>query len=116
MLSDGVDDLVDSCPGTPAGAAVDARGCPTSTDADGDGVADDRDACPGTPAGSRVDARGCVVLFESGQRSLVLENVEFRTGSARLTASSSGSSADAADSQALRMLATSGRSPVCPCE
>jgi outer membrane protein OmpA-like peptidoglycan-associated protein len=87
---DGVDDLVDSCPDTPTGTPVDARGCPTLTDADGDGVTDDRDACPGTPAGSRVDARGCVVLFETGQRSLVLENVQFETGSARLTASSSG--------------------------
>src|SRR5438477_8065044 len=35
---DGIPDKLDQCPGTPAGAHVDARGCPT--DADGDGVAD----------------------------------------------------------------------------
>jgi OOP family OmpA-OmpF porin len=56
---DGVPDARDKCPGTPAGAAVDANGCPLDTD--GDGVADYRDKCPGTPAGVAVDANGCPV-------------------------------------------------------
>jgi OOP family OmpA-OmpF porin len=54
---DGVDDYKDRCPGTVAGAKVDAQGC--ELDADGDGVVDRLDACPGTPAGRKVDAQGC---------------------------------------------------------
>src|SRR6184192_143526 len=54
---DGVYDGLDRCPGTPAGARVDSRGCPA--DADGDGVLDGLDQCPSTPAGASVDAKGC---------------------------------------------------------
>ncbi len=54
---DGVADHHDQCPGTPRGATVDAKGCPS--DADGDGVVDGIDTCPGTPAGTMVDAQGC---------------------------------------------------------
>lgn len=56
---DGVTDDADNCPGTPAGTAVDANGCPLPQDDDGDGVTNDIDKCPGTPAGVRVDASGC---------------------------------------------------------
>ena len=56
---DGVPDKKDACPGTPLGATVDARGCPT--DSDHDGVYDGIDRCPGTPAGARVDATGCPI-------------------------------------------------------
>ncbi len=56
---DGVPDSGDACPGTPAGSAVDSRGCAEPADSDGDGVADDADACPGTAAGVAVDATGC---------------------------------------------------------
>ncbi|GGF08078.1 OmpA family protein [Hymenobacter cavernae] len=41
---DGVADRKDKCPGTPAGVAVDANGCPL--DGDGDGVPDYQDKCP----------------------------------------------------------------------
>ena len=54
---DGVYDGLDACPNTVQGAEVDSRGCPK--DADGDGVYDGIDKCPGTPAGARVDAQGC---------------------------------------------------------
>ena len=54
---DGVADRKDACPGTPRGAVVDARGCPT--DSDRDGVYDGLDACPNTVQGAEVDARGC---------------------------------------------------------
>ena len=54
---DGVYDGLDACPNTVQGAEVDARGCPK--DADGDGVYDGIDKCPGTPTGARVDAQGC---------------------------------------------------------
>jgi outer membrane protein OmpA-like peptidoglycan-associated protein len=54
---DGVPDRMDKCPGTPAGARVDASGCPIDSDADG--VFDGLDACPDTPRGATIDARGC---------------------------------------------------------
>src|SRR6267143_1351200 len=54
---DGIADRKDACPGTPAGAVVDARGCPS--DSDGDKVYNGLDACPNTPLGAEVDARGC---------------------------------------------------------
>ncbi len=54
---DGVPDDDDRCPGTPAGARVDAVGC--ALDGDDDGVFDGIDQCPNTPPGARVDARGC---------------------------------------------------------
>ena len=41
---DKVADRKDKCPGTPAGVAVDATGCPL--DGDGDGVPDYQDKCP----------------------------------------------------------------------
>lgn len=52
---DGVSDKKDKCPNTPAGVAVDAKGCPVDTD--GDGVADYLDDCP-TVAGLS-SLKGC---------------------------------------------------------
>ncbi len=54
---DGVADGKDACPGTPVGAVVDARGCPS--DSDRDKVFNGLDACPNTVEGAEVDARGC---------------------------------------------------------
>jgi outer membrane protein OmpA-like peptidoglycan-associated protein len=54
---DGIFDGLDQCPNTPAGATVDPRGCPK--DSDGDGVWDGLDRCADTPKGARVDAGGC---------------------------------------------------------
>jgi len=54
---DGVADGKDACPGTPTGAVVDARGCPS--DSDRDKVYNGLDACPNTVEGAEVDARGC---------------------------------------------------------
>lgn len=57
---DGVDDSIDQCPATPAGTAVAANGCP---DSDGDGIDDSIDQCPATPAGTQVDAVGCELII-----------------------------------------------------
>jgi outer membrane protein OmpA-like peptidoglycan-associated protein len=82
---DGVTDASDRCPNTPAGETVDATGCPPPKDADMDGVLNTADRCPGTPVGQRVDALGCPVLFTGVRRTIVLEGVNFETGSANLT-------------------------------
>ena len=57
--NDGISDLKDKCPDTPAGVKVDSVGCPV--DSDGDGVADYLDKCLDTPAGVSVDSVGCPV-------------------------------------------------------
>ncbi|HEX5132885.1 MAG TPA: OmpA family protein [Candidatus Krumholzibacteria bacterium] len=54
---DGILDNKDMCPGTPAGATVDANGCPV--DSDGDGVPDGVDRCENTTRGAMVDRHGC---------------------------------------------------------
>jgi len=79
---DGVIDTLDRCPGTPAGARVDASGC--ELDSDGDGVVDRLDRCPGTKAGAKVDANGCEI-----PEVISLKDVNFATNSATLTAASS---------------------------
>jgi len=61
--ADGVPDINDNCPNTPAGDRVDNNGCtiPQLTDSDNDGVNDSEDLCPNTPVGTQVDAVGCSV-------------------------------------------------------
>ena len=57
--SDGVNDAIDLCPGTPSGESVDDHGCSNPNDSDSDGVTDAMDMCPDTPTGELVDAEGC---------------------------------------------------------
>ena len=97
---DGVTDSLDKCPNTPVGIQVDATGCPIAHDTDGDGVLDPQDRCPNTPAGSRVDQFGCLLLFEEhavapaaagappARPTLILQGVNFRSGSSVLTTES----------------------------
>ncbi len=110
---DGVNDDMDRCPNTPAGASVDSRGCTVVADSDGDGVNDDMDRCPNTPAGASVDSRGCTVVADSDGdgvnddmdrcpntpagaevdskgclRKVVLQNLNFTVNKAELTADS----------------------------
>jgi len=76
--NDGVADSIDECPTTPAGVAVDSKGC--ALDSDNDGVADYKDQCLNSAAGADVNELGCVA-------ALVLNGVNFHTNSAVLTES-----------------------------
>lgn len=93
---DGVANAQDRCPATPAGAAVDQFGCPppqAPADSDGDGVPDERDRCPGSLAGAPVDALGCTVPVQAPPPPprLILQDVNFATGSATLNATAEAS-------------------------
>jgi len=57
--ADGVTDFKDECPYTPAGAQVDAKGCPL--DGDKDGVPDGLDDEPASAAGAIVNQRGVTI-------------------------------------------------------
>ena len=78
---DSVTDDKDRCPGTAAGAAVDATGC--ELDGDGDGVVDRLDKCPNTPRGDKVDANGCSltltleVQFDNNSSTLRPESLSY---------------------------------------
>ena len=109
---DTIADGLDRCSDTPRGATVDALGCPG--DEDGDGVLDGLDRCPRTAVGAAVNASGCAqgqtgrqpaaappqpapapapqqkapVPAPAPGTPMVLENVTFVAGSARLQAGS----------------------------
>ncbi len=59
---------------------------PSDDDSDRDGVAENIDECPNTPEGSEIDARGCIIIREQ----IVLDGIEFETGSAAILPSSEG--------------------------
>lgn len=80
---DGVPEELDRCPGTVVGAEVDGAGC--RLDTDGDGVFDEDDRCSGTDTGVAVDRTGCPILFEEDSEAILLEGVNFESGSAQLT-------------------------------
>lgn len=77
---DGVANSADQCPATPAGASVDSRGC--ETDGDNDGVVDSKDECPNTTAGAEVDAKGCEGIAETVETFEI--EVQFPTNSAAI--------------------------------
>lgn len=109
---DGVLNALDRCPGSPPGAEVDPFGCPPPrrpADSDGDGVPDERDRCPGTSAAALVDALGCPqpVQVPPAPPRLILRDVTFASGSARLTveaeASLRGTAATLLEQRAVRL-------------
>ncbi len=87
---DGVFDHLDECPDTPPNTMVNEVGCEPDTDTDLDGVIDRIDRCPSTAPGTTVDSVGCPVLFAvdevtGREQPLVLQGVNFASGSSRLT-------------------------------
>ncbi|MDP3775197.1 MAG: thrombospondin type 3 repeat-containing protein [Gemmatimonadales bacterium] len=86
---DGVADNLDRCANTAAGTQVDATGCPVQRDADGDGVIDANDRCANTARTARVDANGCPLAeLPAAGATMILRNINFAVGGARLTPSS----------------------------
>ncbi len=85
---DGIIDAEDACPdeAEDRDGFQDDDGCP-ELDNDGDGVPDALDQCPGTPADIEIDENGCPVVEEI-RADLILEGVNFESGSDVLTASS----------------------------
>lgn len=75
---DGVLNTNDECPNTPAGIAVDEKGCDNDTDKDG--VVNAQDICPNTPMGAEVNNDGCP--------KEVKLNINFETNSADIKADS----------------------------
>ncbi|MBD3796807.1 MAG: OmpA family protein, partial [Campylobacterales bacterium] len=75
---DGVLNTNDECPNTPAGIAVDEKGCDNDTDKDG--VVNAKDICPNTPMGAEVNNDGCP--------KEVKLNINFETNSADIKADS----------------------------
>jgi outer membrane protein OmpA-like peptidoglycan-associated protein len=84
--NDGINDTKDACPDLAEDfdGYEDRDGCP-DPDNDNDGVLDDADECP-TVKGA-VENKGCPETKEIGQR-LLLEGVNFQSGSATLTPNS----------------------------
>ncbi|MFW5658718.1 MAG: DUF5723 family protein, partial [Bacteroidota bacterium] len=82
---DGIPDKIDECPSL-AGPAEN-NGCPYA-DSDGDGVKDLEDECPNTPG--PVENNGCPELEEEEEEALqtAFDNLEFKSGSAQIKATS----------------------------
>jgi OOP family OmpA-OmpF porin len=74
---DGVLNSIDECPNTPRNTFVDEVGC--QLDSDEDGVVDRLDQCPDTAPGVPVDIRGCEI-----KAKIELPGVSFETNSAVL--------------------------------
>lgn len=85
---DGIPDQYDKCPDEPEDkdGIDDDDGCPED-DADSDGVPDTEDACPKEPGqpSPNPKANGCPQFIKmEGSRVLILKQVHFQTGSAKI--------------------------------
>ena len=92
---DGVPDGIDQCAKTPEGAKVDSKGCPV--DSDGDQVFDGLDECPDTPAWWSLDEKGCPTPRLDRLVLVILEKVNFKSGSSTLEPEAARSLDQAAD-------------------
>jgi OOP family OmpA-OmpF porin len=88
---DAIPDVEDACPQAAGSAGLDAKrnGCPLpiDADADGDGIVDASDACPQESGAPTADPKtnGCptAVRFD-GTQIVILQQVQFEVGAARL--------------------------------
>ena len=90
---DGVPDVKDKCPSTPAGMQVDSLGC--FPDFDKDGVPDMKDKCPNTLQGVAIDSVGCPLNKKENLDELK-KGIQFKLNSAKLTKKSFGTLDDVA--------------------
>jgi outer membrane protein OmpA-like peptidoglycan-associated protein len=85
---DGILDADDACPDVPGVKTDDptTNGCPPDPDRDKDGIPNDQDACPDTPGPKNADPKknGCPAAAVVGKRIVILEQVKFATGSAKI--------------------------------
>jgi outer membrane protein OmpA-like peptidoglycan-associated protein len=86
--NDGILDADDACPDTPGLKTDDPKtnGCPPDPDRDKDGIVNEQDACPDTPGPRTADPtkNGCPAAAVVGKRIVILEQVKFATGSAKI--------------------------------
>jgi outer membrane protein OmpA-like peptidoglycan-associated protein len=85
---DGIVDAEDACPDV-AGVKTDdpkTNGCPPDPDRDKDGVPNEEDACPDAPGPKNADPKknGCPAAAVVGKRIVIVDQVKFATGSAKL--------------------------------
>jgi outer membrane protein OmpA-like peptidoglycan-associated protein len=86
---DGILDADDACPDVPGIKTDDPKtnGCPPADpDRDKDGIPNEQDACPDTPGPKNADPKknGCPVAAIVGKQIVILEQVKFATGSAKI--------------------------------
>ncbi len=89
---DGIVDAKDACPDVPGVKTDDPKtnGCPPDPDRDKDGIPNDVDACPDTPGPKNANPKknGCPAAAVVGKQIVILEQVKFATGSAKILPSS----------------------------
>ena len=85
---DGIVDSEDACPDVAGVKTEDPKtnGCPPDPDRDKDGIPNDQDACPDAPGPKNQDPKknGCPAAAVVGKRIVILEQVKFATGSAKI--------------------------------
>jgi OmpA-OmpF porin, OOP family len=85
---DGIVDSADACPDVAGVATSDPKtnGCPPDLDRDKDGIPNDTDACPDEPGPSNPDPKknGCPQAVVKNNQIVILDQVKFATGSARI--------------------------------
>jgi outer membrane protein OmpA-like peptidoglycan-associated protein len=85
---DGILDADDACPDVPGVKTSDPKtnGCPPDPDRDKDGIPNEQDACPDTPGPKNADPKknGCPEAAIVGKQIVILEQVRFATGSAKI--------------------------------
>ena len=91
---DGILDSDDACPDVPGVKTDDPKtnGCPPDPDRDKDGIPNEKDACPDTPGPHNDDPKknGCPQAAVVGKQIVILDQVKFATGSAKILPASDG--------------------------
>ncbi len=91
---DGIVDSEDACPDVAGVKTEDPKtnGCPPDPDRDKDGIPNEQDACPDNagPANPDPKKNGCPQAVVKNNQIVILDQVKFATGSARILPASNG--------------------------